>query len=166
MGDKKEFRQGAHGCQSVETGMPKWESACRGLGLQWPTVAQPQPRCERSAAMVKRRIWANIAVRPCLHSSLTHNRTSPFRKWNVSDLYFCKEVHSFVIEVVHYRLMMFPHISAYLYMYTCSFMWLYNISIYLSIYLSKSLHYLSIYLSILFVFISIYLLKQHLHFDL
>ena len=28
-------------------------------------------------------------------------------------------MYSFVIEVVHYRLMMFPHISVYLYMYTC-----------------------------------------------
>ena len=63
-----------------ETGMPKWESACRRLSPQWPPVEQLMPRCERSVAMVERRTWVNITVCPYLHSSLTHNRTSPFRK--------------------------------------------------------------------------------------
>ena len=104
-----------------ETGMPKWESACRGLGSEWPTVEQLQPRYERSAAMVKRRTLINIAVCPCLHSSLTHNRTSPFRKSSVRDLYFCKEVYSFVHWSRHYCWLCFPLIYAiYLDMYTCS----------------------------------------------
>ena len=64
--------------QSVKTGMPAWEPGCRGLGLQLPRVEQTPPRCERSAAMVERRTWVNIADGPCLHSSLTHNRTHPF----------------------------------------------------------------------------------------
>ena len=42
------------GLSSVETGMPKWEPACRELGPQWPTVEQPMSRCERSDAMVKK----------------------------------------------------------------------------------------------------------------
>ena len=56
------------GSNSVDTGMPKWEPACRlrTLGPQWPTVEQPQPRCERSAAMVVRRTWVNIAVCPLI----------------------------------------------------------------------------------------------------
>ena len=70
--------------------------------------------------MVKRRTWVNITVCHCLHSSLTHNIASPVRKQSVRDLYFCKEVYSFVSEVVHYGLMMFQHVSVYLYMYTYS----------------------------------------------
>ena len=35
----------------------------RALGPQWPTVEQPQPRWERSAAMVKEELGVNIAVR-------------------------------------------------------------------------------------------------------
>ena len=134
MGVKKEYRQDARSCQSVETGMLKWEPTCRGLGIQWLTVEQPKPICKRSAAMGERRTWVNIAVCPCLHSPLTHNRTSPFRKYSVRDLYFCKEVYYFVYWSCHYRLMMFPHISVYLYMYTCNcivniqqYMWLVNI---------------------------------------
>ena len=45
-----------------------------GCGPRQPPVEQPQPRCRRSAAMVKRRTWVIIAVCPCLHPSLTHNR--------------------------------------------------------------------------------------------
>ena len=41
----------------------------------------------------------NIAVRPYLHSFLTHNKHHPFEN-KVRDLYFYKEVYSFVIEVV------------------------------------------------------------------
>ena len=63
------------GCQS-ENQLADW-----GLcGPQWPPVEQPKPRCGRSAAMVERKTWVNIAVCPCIHSPLTHNRTSPFQK--------------------------------------------------------------------------------------
>ena len=78
----KEYKQGADGCRSIETGMPVWEPACRLRALRpsvthgWATPA----KIRNSAAMVKRRTWVNIAVHLCLHSSLTYNRTSPFRK--------------------------------------------------------------------------------------
>ena len=70
------------GSNSVETGMPNCEPTCGLwlLGPQGPRVEQPQPRCERSAAMVQRRTWVNIAVCPCLHSSLTYIRTSTLSK--------------------------------------------------------------------------------------
>ena len=58
---------------------------CGLYGPQWPMVEQPQPRCERSAAMVKRRTWVNIAVHPCLHSFLTHNKYHLFenKMWQI-----------------------------------------------------------------------------------
>ena len=46
----------------------------RALGPQWSTTEQPQPRWWRSAAMVERRTWVNIAVHLCLHSFLIHNK--------------------------------------------------------------------------------------------
>ena len=67
--------QSETGCQS-ENQLADW-----GLcSPQWPTVEQPQPRWGRRAAIVERRTWVNIAVRPCLHSFLTHNKHHPFRK--------------------------------------------------------------------------------------
>ena len=39
----------------------------KGCGPQQPPVEQLQPRCGRSAAMVKNRNWVYIAVCPCLH---------------------------------------------------------------------------------------------------
>ena len=107
------------GSTSAETGMSKWEPACRGLGPQRPTVEQPQQICERSVAIDKRKTWVDIAVCPCLHSSLAYNRTSHFRKLNVRDLYFCK-VYSLVIEVVHYWLMMFSHTGSLAMWVECS----------------------------------------------
>ena len=58
-----------------------------GCGPRRPPVEQLQPRCRRSAA------WVNIAVCPCLHSSLTHHRNIENKVW---ERYFCKEVCSFV----------------------------------------------------------------------
>ena len=43
-------------------------------GPQQPLVEQPQPRCGRSAAMVRRRSWVSIEVSPCRYSSHTHHR--------------------------------------------------------------------------------------------
>ena len=52
----------------------------RALGPQWPTVEQPQPRWERSAAMV-RRTWVNMHQSvPVSSSPLTHNQHQPFRE--------------------------------------------------------------------------------------
>ena len=103
------------GCRS-ENRLAYW-----GLcGPLWPMVEQPKPRCERSAAMVERRTWVNIAVRPCLHSLLTHNKHHLFEN-KVWDFY--KEVYSFVIEVV-----IISWLCSHVYLYTCSCMWLYNTS--------------------------------------
>ena len=68
---------------------------------------------------LRERTWVNIAVCPGLHSFLTHNKHHPFENkvW---------EIYIFIRSVFvhywsrHYRLIMFPHISVYLYMYTCS----------------------------------------------
>ena len=47
-------------------------------------------------AMAKRRSWVNIAVCPCLHPSLRHHRNiNPFEN-KVWEIYFYKEVCSFV----------------------------------------------------------------------
>ena len=71
-----------------------------GYGSQRPPFEQPEPRCGRSAAMVKSRTWVNIVVCPGLHLSLTHIKDiNPFEN-KVCEEYFCKEVYLFVIEVV------------------------------------------------------------------
>ena len=67
----------------------------KGCGPQWPPVGQPQPRCGRSAAMVKRRSWVNLAVCPCLHSSLTHHRNIENKVWEIH-IFMKKCVHSFI----------------------------------------------------------------------
>ena len=75
------------GSSQLETGC-EVRTSCRqrALGPQWPTVEQPQPRWGGCAAMLERRIWVNIAVRPCLHSFLTHNKHHPFEN-KVSGIY-------------------------------------------------------------------------------
>ena len=80
-----------------------WECPAEDCGPQRPPFEQPQPRCRRSEflkitqhAIVKRRSWANIAVCPCLHPSLTHHRNiNPFEN-KVWEIYLYKEVCSFV----------------------------------------------------------------------
>ena len=80
VGFKKEYRQGARGRQLVGDRNAKVRTSLQRAG-PWVTHGwATQPRCEISAAMVKRKTWANIAVCPCLHWPLTHNRRSPFRK--------------------------------------------------------------------------------------
>ena len=79
-----------------------WQT--EGCSPQWAPVEQPQPRYGRSAAIAKRRSWVNIAVCPCLHSSLTHNRNiNPFKNkvW---------EIHIFIkkcVSFVHYHWLCF-----------------------------------------------------------
>ena len=83
-------------------------------GPRRPPVEQPQPRCGRSAAMVRRRSWVNIAVCPCLHSSLTHHRNIENNVWEIHIFY--REVYS----LVHWSSsIMFDYVST-LYMYTHS----------------------------------------------
>ena len=72
----------------------------RALGPQWPTVEQPQPRWERSAAMVRRTFGRNNG--PSLSPLTSHTQeTSPFRELSVRDIFIKKYVRSF-IEVRHY----------------------------------------------------------------
>ena len=56
-------------------------------------VEQSKPRCERIAAMVGRRTWVNIAVCPCLHSFLTHNKHHLFEN-KVWEIYIKKCIRS------------------------------------------------------------------------
>ena len=88
-----------------------------GCGPQRPPVEQLQPRCGRSAAVVNRKSWVNIAVCPCLYSSLIHNRNINPLENKVWDTYlYKKKCVPFVI--------MFDYVSAYIYICIC--MWLYN----------------------------------------
>ena len=89
-----------------------------GCGPQQLLVKQPQPRWRRSAAMVRRRNWVNIAVCPCLHSSLTHNRNiNPLENkvWEIH-IFIKKCVRSF-IEVRKLCLIMIPLIFIFVYVY-------------------------------------------------
>ena len=81
------------GSSSVGDRMPKWEPAVdRGLwALSYPRLSNPSQ--ERSAAMVERRTWVNIAVRPCLHSFLTHNKHHLFEN-KVWEIYIKKCIRS------------------------------------------------------------------------
>ena len=71
-----------------------------GYGPQRPPVEQPKLRCGRSAAMVKRRTWVNMAVCPCLHLSLTNINPFEHKVWDIY-IFIKKWVHSF-LEVRHY----------------------------------------------------------------
>ena len=93
--------------------MPKWEPAAdRGLWtLSDPWLSNP-------AKIRKKYCWVNIAVRPCLHSPLTHKKHHPFEN-KACEIYFYKEVYSLIYWSCHYRLMMFPLVFV---------LWIYNIS--------------------------------------
>ena len=85
----------------------------RVLDPQWPTVEQPQPRWERSAAMVRRTlVQSNSLSLSPTHPSHTTNIT--FSRIKCERLYFYKEECSFVHFSSSLCLIMF-HI--YLYMY-------------------------------------------------
>ena len=58
-----------------------WQT--EGFGPPWPPAEHIQPRYGRSAAMVRRRSWVNIAVCPCLYSSLTHHRNIENNVWEI-----------------------------------------------------------------------------------
>ena len=106
--------------------MPNWEPAAEGFGALvthgWATPAKTRKKCCYGQ---KKKLgqYSSLPLSPLISHA---QRTSPFRKQSVKDLYFYKEVHSFVIEVVHYRLMTFPQVHVYFYMYTCICMWQYN----------------------------------------
>ena len=75
--------------------MQAWEQACWLRALR-PSVTHgsaTQPKWGRSAAMVERRTWVNMAVRPCLHSFLTHNKHQLFEN-KVWEIYIRKCIRS------------------------------------------------------------------------
>ena len=113
VGVMKEYRQVPAAVESVgnKKARVKGRLQTEGCGPQRTPVEQPQPRCGRSAAMVKRQIWVNIAGCPCLHLSLTHNRNiNPMvnKVWEIH-IFIKKCVCSF-IEVVN-------HLCLYLCLY-------------------------------------------------
>ena len=62
----------------------------------WATQAKMRKKC----CYGQGRTWVNIAVCPCLHSFLTHNKHHLFKN-KVWEIYiFYKEVYSFIIEIV------------------------------------------------------------------
>ena len=103
----KEYRQVRAAVELVDDRKARVRASLQTevCGSQRTLVEPPQPRCGRSAKWVledntacygQEKIWVNIAVCPCLHSSLTHNRTiNPFEN-KVWEIYFYKEVCSFV----------------------------------------------------------------------
>ena len=125
---KKEYRQGARGRRAVRDRIPKWESACRlrafrpSVTPNWATQAKMRKKCcygrEKNLGQ-----YSSLSLSP-LTSHTQQNITLSKIK---CERFIFFLMYSSVIEVVHYWLMMFPHISVYLYMYTCSCMWLYNI---------------------------------------
>ena len=104
VGVMKEYRQLLAAVELV--GDRKASLQTKSCDLQRPPVEQPQPRCGRSAAIVRRRIWVNIAVCPCLYSSLTHHRNIENKVWEI-DIFIKKRVCSF-IEIRKLRLITFP----------------------------------------------------------
>ena len=157
MSVKKEYRLGAHGHQSVETGMPAWEPVCRlraslpSVTYCWaapakmrkkccygqeknlgqysspslsPLISHTQQKitlskikCERFHHHHHIALVARISLTLSRHSSLSFIVLGRSSGQHPVYSHSC----SFVIEVVHCRLMMFPHISVYLYMYMCGF---------------------------------------------
>ena len=96
--------------------MPAWEPACRQRAL-WPSVTHgraTQPRRGRSATMVEKRTWVNIAVCPCLHLFLTHSKHHLFEN-KVWEIYiFIKKCVRSLLKLslsVNYV----PHIFVYVY---------------------------------------------------
>ena len=85
----------------------KHENAPWGL---WPRLSNPSQDAEEvlggflkitPRAMVKRRSWVNIAVCPCLRSSLTHHRNiNPFEN-KLWEIYFYKEVFVRLLKFVN-----------------------------------------------------------------
>ena len=111
-GIMKEYRQVPAAVECSRRQECQCENQLADWGLQ---PLETSGRCGRSAAMVKRRTWVNIAVCPCLHSSLTPNRNIKNKVW---ELYiFVKKCVCSFIEVV---IIVDYFSSLYLYMYTCS----------------------------------------------
>ena len=118
MGVMKEYRQVPSAVELVRDRKARVRASLQTEGCepQRPPVEQPQIRCGRSAAIVKRGSCINITACPCLYPSLTHNRNINPLENKVCETYiFIKKFVSSFIEVRHYLCL-----YLYLYMYTRS----------------------------------------------
>ena len=90
--------------------------------LSDPRLGNPT-KMRKKCCYGRGRTWVNIAVRPCLHLFLTHNKHHPFENkvWEIY-IFIKKCIRSFVEVVI------ISWLCSRVYMYTCSCMWLYNIS--------------------------------------
>ena len=90
VGVMKEYRQVPAAVELVRNRKARVRASLqtKGCGPQWPLVEELWPRCRRSNKWVledntacygQEKSWVNIAISPCLHSSLTHDRNiNPF----------------------------------------------------------------------------------------
>ena len=105
--DMKEYRQVPVAVEWVGDRIARVKASLqtKSCGPQRPPVEQPQPRCGRSAALVKRRSWVNIAVCLCLYSSLAYHRNiNPFENKVWERYIFIKKCVRSFIEVRKLRL--------------------------------------------------------------
>ena len=135
-GRQTKYNQGTYGLSQLEI----WCSRVRtssdiGLGPSVTNGWAAQPNCEKSAAMVRRTWGQYVAVCP-ISNSLSHSRNITLSriKWEV---YFYKEMCSFVQWSSSLLSTIFSHI--FVYVYVCGY------TTYLSIYLSIYLIYIYVY---------------------
>ena len=115
----KNIRRCHRQLRELDTGRPEWEPAnrLRTVALSDPRLSNPSHDAEdNSGCYGQEKGWVNMAVCPCLHSSLTHNRTiNPFENkvW---------EIHIFIKKCVR------PFIEDrnYLWLYFHLYLYLYN----------------------------------------
>ena len=78
----------------------------RALGPQWPAVEQPQPRWERSVAMI-RRTWGQYSSLSLSPTHLWHTTNITLSRLSVRDYIFIKKCVRSFIEVHILCLVMF-----------------------------------------------------------
>ena len=101
-------------------GLTQLETGCRsenqlqteGFGPLVTPGWVTQAKMRKKYRYGRGRTWVNIAVRLCLHSFLKLNEHQPFKNM-VWEIYFYKEVCSFVCWSRHDQLIMFPCIFVY-----------------------------------------------------
>ena len=90
-----------------------------GWALSDPRLSNPS-QYAKAVLLWSREELVSIKQSVPVSTHLSHTTNITLSKIKCERFRFCKKVYSFVIEVVHNRLMMFTHISVYLYMYTYS----------------------------------------------
>ena len=96
--------------------MPKWEPAAdRGLwALSDPWLSNPSQDAKEVLLWARKNLGQYVAVRPCLHSFLTHNKHHPFENkvWEIY-IFIKKCIRSLLKSSL--QLIMFLHIFVYEY---------------------------------------------------